>query len=90
MIAAAFIHPEGTALTRVLQAVAIKVDEKGSEAASATFTGGVIGGIASGPKPEPFQIIIDHPFFFAICDNETQTILYMGAINDPSPVPSTR
>jgi serpin B len=83
-------NPAGAALTRVLQAVSIKVDEKGTEAASATFAGGVIGGISSGPKPEPFQMIIDRPFFFAIGDNETQTILYTGVINDPSPLPSTR
>jgi serpin B len=84
------MNPEGAALTRVLQAVLIKVDEKGTEAASATFVGGVIGGVSSGPKPEPFQMIVDHPFFFAICDNETQTILYMGAINDPIPLSSAR
>lgn len=81
-------NPEGAALTRVVQAVTIKVDEKGTEAASVTFTGGVIGGISSDPKPEPFRMIVDHPFFFAICDNETGTILYLGAVNDPSPIAS--
>lgn len=77
-------NPEGARLTRVLQAVAIKVDEKGTEASSATFTGGVIGGVSSDPRPTPFRMIVDHPFFFAICDDETNAILYMGAINDPT------
>ncbi len=81
-------NSEGAALTRVVQAVTIKVDEKGTEAASVTFTGGVIGGISSDPKPEPFRMIVDHPFFFVICDNETGTILYLGAVNDPSPIAS--
>ena len=80
-------NPEGARLTRVLQAVTIKVDEKGTEAASATFIGGVIGGVSSGPRPTPFRMVVDHPFFFAICDDETNAILYMGAINDPSPIP---
>lgn len=80
-------NPEGARLTRVLQAVTIKVDEKGTEAASVTFTGGVIGGVSAGPRPTPFRMVVDHPFFFAICDDETHAILYMAAINEPSPIP---
>jgi serine protease inhibitor len=75
--------PAGAELTRVLQVISIKVDENGTEAVSATYTGGVVGGVSGGPRPEPFRMIIDHPFFFAICDNQTGSILYMGAINDP-------
>ena len=82
-----FDNPEGAQLTRVLQAVSIKVDEKGTEAAAATITGGVIGGVSTAPQPEPFRMIIDHPFFFTICDDRTQAILYMGAILDPEPLP---
>jgi serine protease inhibitor len=76
--------PEDAKLTRVLQVISIKVDENGTEAVSATYTGGVVGGISAGPRPEPFRMIIDHPFFFAICDNQTNSILYMGAMNDPA------
>lgn len=80
-------NPEGARLTRVLQAVSIEVDEKGTEAVSATFTGGVIGGVSSGPRPEPFRMIVDHPFFFAICDKQTNSVLYMGAVNEPLSLP---
>jgi serpin B len=81
-------NPEGAKLTRVLQVISLKVDEKGTEVASAGITGGVIGGISAGPRPEPFRMIVDRPFFFAICDNRTQAVLYMGAIADPLPLPA--
>jgi serine protease inhibitor len=32
-------------------------------------------------------MIVNRPFFFAICDNQTHAILYMGAITDPVPLP---
>ena len=80
-------NPEGARLTRVLQLISLKVDEEGTEVVSAGITGGVIGGVSSGPRPEPFRMIVNRPFFFAICDNQTQGILYMGAIADPGPLP---
>ena len=70
-------------LTRVLQVVLLTVDERGTEVVSAGISGGVIGGVSAGPRPEPFRMIVNRPFFFAICDNQTQAILYMGAIVDP-------
>jgi serine protease inhibitor len=80
----------GAALTRVLQVISLKVDEKGTEVVSAGISGGVIGGISGGPRPEPFRMIVNRPFFFAICDNQTHAILYMGAITDPVPLPATQ
>ncbi len=67
--------------------VSIKVDENGTEAVSATFTGGVIGGVSSEPPSEPFRMIMDHPFFFATRDNQTHAVLYMGAITHPVTLP---
>lgn len=79
-------NPEGARLSRVLQVISLKVDEKGTEVVSAGIVGGVPGGVSSGPRPEPFRMIVDHPFFFVICDNQSHAILYMGAINDPTPI----
>jgi len=79
-------NPEGAKLTRVVQVISLKVDEKGTEVVSAGIVGGVIGGVSTAPRPEPFRMIVDRPFFFAICDNQTNAILYMGAINDPMPL----
>lgn len=81
--APAVSNPEGAMLTRVLQVVLLTVDERGTEVVSAGISGGVIGGVSAGPRPEPFRMIVNRPFFFAICDNQTQAILYMGAIVDP-------
>jgi serine protease inhibitor len=81
--APAVLNREGALLTRVLQVVLLTVDEKGTEVVSAGISGGVIGGVSAGPRPEPFRMIVNRPFFFAICDNQTQAILYMGAIVEP-------
>lgn len=76
-------NPEGAMLTRVLQVVLLTVDEKGTEVVSSGVVGGVVGGVSAEPRPQPFRMIVNRPFFFAICDNQTQAILYMGAIIEP-------
>ena len=81
--APAVSNPEGAMLTGVLQIVLLTVDEKGTEVVSGGISGGVIGGVSSEPRPEPFRMIVNRPFFFAICDDQTQAILYMGAIVEP-------
>ena len=37
----------------------------------------------TGLPAQTFSMIINRPFFFVIRDNETGTILFMGAIVDP-------
>jgi serpin B len=61
----------------------ITVDEAGTEAAAATAVIGEVGA-APGPEPEPEIVDVDHPFFFAIRDSETGTILFQGHVNDPT------
>lgn len=56
----------------------VEVNEEGTEAAATT---GVT--IATRSMPKIFQMIINRPFFFAIIDNETGSILFMGAIVNP-------
>ncbi len=59
----------------------IKVDEKGTEAAAATA---VVGGLGGGmPRPVPI-FRADHPFFFFIRYEPTNSILFMGHLVDPS------
>jgi serine protease inhibitor len=76
-------NPEGAALTRVLQVILLTVDERGTEVVSAGVIGGVVGGVSSEPPPRPFRMIVNRPFFFAICDNESKTVLYMAGIVAP-------
>ena len=37
----------------------------------------------STPKPHFFEMIVDRPFFFAILDDHSHMILFMGTVNDP-------
>jgi len=55
------------------------VDEEGSEAAAATATG-----IRTTAVAQPFQMIVDRPFFCAIEDRRSGALLFIGAIYDPA------
>lgn len=35
------------------------------------------------PRIRTFEMVVDRPFFFAICDTFTNTILFMGAVEEP-------
>jgi serpin B len=59
----------------------VEVNEEGTEAAASTSVGMVL---TSARMPEaPFQMVVDRPFFCAIWDNQTGTILFMGSIKEP-------
>jgi len=59
----------------------VEVNEEGTEAAAATSTE---IRIVSMPIPKKtFQMIVDRPFFFAIRDNSTGAVLFMGSVSDP-------
>jgi serpin B len=67
-------------ITEVIHKTFVDVNEKGTEAAAVTLVN-IARGLGS---PEDFQMIVDRPFFFAISDQRTGTILFMGAIKNPS------
>ncbi len=53
----------------------VEVNEEGTEAAAAT----VVVGVESAPP----SFIVDRPFFFAIYDGRTETMLFMGTVVEP-------
>lgn len=58
----------------------VDVNEEGTEAAAVTS----IGMGFTGVKPSKgFYMEVNRPFFFAIRDNQTEEVLFMGAVNDP-------
>lgn len=63
-------------IAKVKHKTFIEVNEEGSEAAAVT-------GIGIAVTSLPPQFIADRPFFFAIRDNETNTVLFMGTVVDP-------
>ena len=70
----------GIRINLLLHKTAIDVNEKGTEAAAVTMTGLTSGGIIM--TQQPFRMVVDHPFFFAIAA-EDGTILFLGSIVDP-------
>jgi len=57
------------------------VNEEGTVAAAVT---GVVVGVTSVQEPrERFVMKVDRPFFFAIRDNQTGVVLFMGSVRNP-------
>jgi serpin B len=65
----------------VVHKAMVGVDEKGVEAAAATA---VVFGESSALPAQPVKVRADRPFFFAIVDKPTNTILFAGHVKDPS------
>jgi serpin B len=62
-----------------------QVDEAGTEAAAATAGGAV----TSTPPPPPPTFRADHPFIFLIQDTQTGSLLFLGRLANPSPLPGS-
>ena len=69
-------------ISEVKQKSYVEVNEEGTEAA--TVTTGIMRATAIFQPLEPFEMIVDRPFFFVISDKETQSILFMGVVYDPA------
>ncbi len=66
----------------VRQKTFIEVNEEGSEAAAVTSI--LLRTTSVNPnQPVPFEFIANHPFFFAISDTSSGSLLFMGVVNEP-------
>jgi len=65
-------------VSEVIQKTFIKVDVKGTQAAAAT--GAVMAMSMVGGQQPPVRFHVDHPFAFAIRDDKTGSILFMGTV----------
>ncbi|MCL6604488.1 MAG: serpin family protein [Paenibacillus sp.] len=70
----------GLFITDVLHKSFIEVNEHGTEAAAVTSV--MMAGSAPAPD-KPFQINVNRPFFFAIEDHTTGSIVFMGTVFNP-------
>lgn len=69
-------------ITEVAHAGSITVNEKATEAATATK---LLGGLGGGSEPQPpVEFRADRPFVFLIRDVRTGLILYLGRVMDPT------
>jgi serpin B len=64
---------ENVCISGVLHKAVVDVNEQGTEAAAVTS----VEVVATSAR-EPIAFTADHPFFFAIVDNEEGNILFMG------------
>ncbi|WP_407270330.1 serpin family protein [Radiobacillus sp. PE A8.2] len=69
-------------ISYIKQKTFLEVNEKGAEAAAATSVGMTDG--AAPPSNQPFVMEVNRPFFIAITDEATGTILFMGSVFNPS------
>jgi serpin B len=69
----------GFALSDVIHKTYVDVDERGTEAAAVTMP--MLAG--AGPPRDVVEMHVDRPFVFAIVDKPTNTILFMGRVEDP-------
>lgn len=70
------------AIGSVIHKAFVEVNEEGTEAAAATAVGMRLTSVQE--RPEPFVLTVDRPFYFAIRDEESRAVLFMGSIYDPS------
>ena len=68
-------------ISEVRHASFLKVDEEGTEAAAATSVG--MRAMAVRIEPQPFHMVVDHPFFLAIRDERNGQLLFTGTIAKP-------
>jgi serine protease inhibitor len=70
-------------LGRVLHRAAGDVNEEGTEAAAVTLAQVLCTSAMNQRPPKLFHMIVDRPFLILIRDDKTQSLLFMGWINDP-------
>lgn len=71
-------------ISQVKQKSFVAIDEAGTEAAAVT-TVTMEGMAVEMNRPKPFEMIVNRPFFFVIADSKTQTILFTGIVENPTP-----
>lgn len=67
----------------VLHRALVEVNEEGTEAAAVTAVIAVTAALRHSRPVRTFEMIVDRPFFFAVRDDLTNTILFMGSVEEP-------
>ena len=72
---------EGASIEDIRHKAFVDVDEKGTRAAAVTSV--EMRATAVEDPQKPFSMTVDRPFLFAIAQERTGTILFMGSVVDP-------
>jgi len=75
--------PPPTWIAQIVHRAFVEVNEEGTEAAAVTGAMMALSALRPSKPPRTFEMIVDRPFFFAICDDQNNTILFMGSVEDP-------
>ena len=69
-------------LVAAMQQDFVEVNEKGTEAAAVSM---LMDGASEyeEPLPPPFEMIVNRPFVFVICDDFSGVVVFLGAVVDP-------
>lgn len=73
-----------TFISEVKHKTFIEVNEEGTEAAGSTSVGISVTSMPVDP-PQPFEMVVNRPFFLAIEDQGSGSILFLGWVADPTP-----
>ena len=73
-------QPPALSISEVKHKTYVEVNEEGTEAAAVTSAGMRTTSLR---ETKRFSMVVDHPFFFAIQDDQTSAILFSGLIEKP-------
>ncbi len=68
-------------ISDIIHKAFVSVDDEGTEAAAAAAAIVEVP-VSGGPRPEPIRVTVDRPFVFLIRDTATDTMLFVGRIED--------
>jgi serpin B len=71
-------------ISKVRHKTLLEVTERGTKAAGATSV--KVGLTSLGPSEDSFKMVVDHPFLFAIRDEKSGALLFLGNIRNPRKV----
>ncbi len=73
------MSPPNLYISQVKHKAFVEVNEEGTEAAAVTS----VEMQTTSVRPPRFSFVADRPFFYAIRDNETGSVLFMGTVVEP-------
>jgi serpin B len=72
-------------ISAVVHKTRLEIDEKGTTASASTVIDMAMGLSTSMPSP-PFEMTVDRPFLIALTERETDFVLFIGVIGDPTAI----